>query len=271
MKIGYIFDFDDTLAHTDSCIGVARFLDGVPVDPREWLEELGIPESHVIDFHDSGDRHAAYLSSAGFREYVSTVKPLVSSGVLKTLEPGKEMGYDLEDVIDFSRAVDVTNPVPIESTVKIARRASLEGHVVGVVTGRKGEGTTVDLEGEHHPITTRQQIQKFLAMAGVIVPLEDIYGVGHMPGTVASNKAAVVREMFIEKYGLDSVKFYDDDDNNLRSVSALDSVGTRVDVIDTKHGHSGDNVTGIVESARRRRRQSSDWARARQLAKLSLK
>lgn len=268
MKIGYIFDFDDTLAHTEGSIGVARFLDGMPVDPHEWLNELGIPESHVFKFHDLGDSHAAYLSSAGFREYVAATKPLLSAGVLKMVEPGKERGYDLEDVVDFSQIIDIVNPVPIGNVVSIAKKAVQAGHVVGVVTGRKGEGHTVSLDGGRHPITTRQQIQKFLAMQGVPLAVEDIYGVGHMPGTVASNKATVIQRMFIDKYGLEAVKFYDDDSNNLSAVSSLDSVETRVSVFDTRGSMVGAEVKNIVESARRRRRQSSGWMRVRQLAKL---
>jgi len=268
MKTGYIFDFDDTLAHTEGSIGVARFLDGEPVDPHEWLAELRIPESHVFELHDSGDRHAAYLSSAGFREYVTATKSQLSAGVLRIVEPGKERGYDLEDVIDFSQIIDIVNPTPIGEVVAVAKRAVQDGHVVGVVTGRKGMGTTVGLDGKQHPITTRSQIQKFLAMQGVPVALEDIYGVGHMPGTVASNKARVVQSQFIGKYGLEAVKFYDDDGNNLSAVSALDSVEARVSVFDTRGSLEGADVRGIVESARRRRRQSSDWTRVRQLAKL---
>lgn len=268
MKIGYIFDFDDTLAHTEGSIGVARFLDGVPVDPHEWLAELGIPESHVFELHDSGDRHAAYLSSAGFREYVSATKPLASAGVLRMVEPGKEVGYGLEDVVDFSQIIDIVNPTPIGDVVKIAKKAAQMGHLVGVVTGRKGEGSTVSLDGSSHPITTRQQIQKFLAMQGIPVALEDVYGVGHMPGTVASNKATVIQRMFIDKYGLEAVKFYDDDGNNLHAVSALESVETRVSVFDTRGSLAGSEVRDIVESARRRRKQSSDWTRVRKLAKL---
>ena len=271
MKTGYIFDFDDTLAHTEGSIGVARFLDGEPVDPHEWLAELGIPESHVFELHDSGDRHAAYLSSAGFREYVTATKPLLSAGVLRIVEPGKEKGFELEDVVDFSQIIDIVNPVPIGDVVSIAKKAAMASHVVGVITGRKGEGYTVSLDGGRHPITTRQQIQKFLAMQGVPVAMEDIYGVGHMPGTVASNKAAIVQRMFIDKYGLDAVKFYDDDGNNLSSVSALDSTETRVSVFDTRGSMVGAEVKDIVESARRRRRQTSDWTRVRQLAKLDIK
>jgi phosphoglycolate phosphatase-like HAD superfamily hydrolase len=269
MKTAYIFDFDDTLAHTEGSIGIARFIEGEPVDPREWLRELGIPESHVMEYHDSGNRHAAYLTSAGFREYVASSKPFIANGDLRTVEPGKETGYGVEDVIDFSQIIDIVNPTPIGEVVAVAKRAVQDGHVVGVVTGRKGMGTTVGLDGKQHPITTRSQIQKFLAMQGVPVALEDIYGVGHMPGTVASNKARVVQSQFIDKYGVDRVKFYDDDGHNLDSVAALDSVEVRVSVFDTRHSLSGSEVKDIVEMARRRRSQSRDWSRTRELAKLN--
>jgi len=264
----YIFDFDDTLAHTDGSIGIARFVDGENVEPDEWLNELGVDKSYVIGYESTNNALAAYLNSSGFREYVVATKPALANKSLSTVAPMKMTGFGVEDVIDFSRVSDVVNPRPLEHIVTIARNAVANGHIVGVITGRSGQGTTIGMDGTRKPVTTRKQIQKFLALQGVLVSMEDIYGVGHMPGSVASNKAKITFSQFIEKYDANIVKFYDDDSNNLSSVATLDSPTTRVSVFDTTQNVYECNVTKLVESARRRRLQVSDWDRVRKMAKI---
>lgn len=269
MNTVYIFDFDDTLAHTDGSIGIARFVDGKSIKPAVWLDELGIPESYVISYENVNNAQAVYLNSSGFREYITTTKPALMNKSLSVVGPKKMTGFGIEDVIDFSRVSDVVNPRPIDHVIAIARNAVAGGHIVGVITGRAGQGFSIGMNGDKKTVTTRAQIQKFLASQGVLVSMEDIYGVGHIQGSVASNKAKIVLTQFIEKYDASTVKFYDDDGNNLVSVAALDSSTVRVNVFDTTQNISESNVTKFVESARRRRAQVVSWDRARKLAKVS--
>ena len=262
MKV-YVFDFDDTLAHTEGTIGISHFEHGESLDPYEWLDELGVSRSYIMYSRRYPSCNAVYVNSAGFREYVSAVK---SHGGVHAREIGTETGVGVEDVLDFSHINDLESAKPLQGMVEIARLASARGDIVGVVTGRKGGGFVMGLDGRRHPVTTRQEIHRFLSGLGVIIDPEDIHGVGHMPGTVASNKKRVILAEFIEKYEPDETIFYDDDNQNLDEVSSLSSQHPVV-VHDAKivKEQATPWLTGIVERAKLRRRETDSWARARRM------
>lgn len=263
MKV-YVFDFDDTLAHTEGTIGISHFEHGQPLDPMEWLEELGINRSHVVELKRYSRCNAVYIDSSGFREYVSAVKNHVD---VRAVEVGKETGVGVEDILDFSHINDLEGAKPLKGMVEIARLASARGDIVGVVTGRKGGGSVLGLDGRRHNVTTRQEIHKFLSSLGVVIDPEDIHGVGHMPGAVATNKKLVVLKEFIEKYDPDETIFYDDDNQNLSEVGSLSSLYPVV-VHDAKvmQEHSDPWLSGIVERAKARRMETGSWSRARRMA-----
>jgi FMN phosphatase YigB (HAD superfamily) len=260
----YVFDFDDTLAHTEGEIGVSHFEHGVPKDPMEWFDEIGLNRLHVLSVRNYSRCNVAYLDSSGFREYIATVKAL---GDVQIRDVGKETGVGKEDVLDFSHINDLKGAQPIDSIVEIARLASSRGDIVGVVTARKGMGFVDGLDGRRHPVTTRPDIHRFLAGLGVAIDPEDIFGVGHMPGPVSSNKREVVLSEFILKYNPEETIFYDDDGHNLREVSSLASQYPVV-VHDARivKEQSTPWLTGIVERARLRRRESEAWSRTRRLS-----
>ena len=256
---GYVFDFDDTLAHTDNFVGIARIENGKPVSPERWLSEAGIRHGDVERFEIHGNRHAAYITSAAFAKYVTATREHVHAGDLRVHEPGRESGYGLEDLVDFSDFSRVSSPRPITKVIDIARRVFSEGHVIGVITGRKAQGSVVSMDGKAHRVSIRDEIQRFLAENGVAVAVEDIHGVGHLPGTVAGNKASVLKSSFIEKYDLSVVNFYDDDDSNLRAVAGV--TGARVNVHDSKGHVTLGEVRSILEAARSRRSQRKGLGR----------
>jgi len=260
----YVFDFDDTLAHTEGTIGISHFEHGQPQDPLEWLDTLGVSRSHVVHVSNYASCNAVYIDSAGFREYVSAVKKIDG---LHAREVGTETGIGTEDVLDFSQINDLESAKPLDGIVEIARLASARGDIVGVITGRKGEGSVLGLDGRRHPVTTRMDIHRFLSSLGIIIDPEDIYGVGHMPGPVSANKKAVILREFIEKYDPEETIFYDDDSHNLAEVSSLSSQYPVV-VHDTKimKEHSAPWLTGLVERARLRRKETEAWARARRMS-----
>jgi hypothetical protein len=260
----YVFDFDDTLAHTEGSIGISHFEHGQAGDPLDWLDELGVSRSHVLNVKNYPTCNVAYVDSAGFREYVAAVK---KRGGVHAREVGTETGIGTEDILDFSHINDLEGAKPIQGIVEVARLASARGDIVGVVTGRKGDGFVLGLDGRRHPVNTRADIHRFLSGLGVIIDPEDIYGVGHMPGPVSSNKKMVVLREFIEKYDPEETIFYDDDGQNLEEVSSL-STQYPVVVHDTRivKEQSTPWLTGIVERARLRRRETEAWARARRMS-----
>lgn len=260
----YVFDFDDTLAHTDGAIGVAHFEHGECKDPVEWLESIGLQRSHVMYVRKYPACNAAYIDTAGFREYTAIIRLGVN---VQIREAGEGTGIGIEDVLDFSHVNDMRGATPITKVVDIARKAAASGHIIGVITGRRGSGNVMGLDSVNHPITTKQDIQGFLARNGVPVEMADIWGVGHLPGSVANNKASVMLRHFIEKYQPDEVIFYDDDDLNIRAVEAL-SDSYRITVHDTKTMSESFNprITSLVERARERRLSRERWSTCRRLA-----
>lgn len=263
----YVFDFDDTLAHTDGAIGIAHFEQGVCQDPVEWLETIGIRRSSVMYVNRYPHCNAAFIDTAGFREYTAIIR-LGAPTVVR--EAGNETGIGTEDILDFSHVNDMRGAKPIQKILDIARKASAAGHIVGVITGRRGEGSVMGLDGAEHFITTRQDIQGFLARNGVIVESSDIWGVGHMPGGVPANKASVLLRHFIEKYDPDEVIFYDDDDLNIAAAEAL-SDSFDIIVHDTKAMSESANprITSLVERAKGRRLERERWSTCRRLANVS--
>lgn len=263
----YVFDFDDTLAHTDGAIGIAHFEQGVCQDPVEWLESLGLRRSRVMYVNRYPHCNAAFIDTAGFREYTAIIRLGAQTTVR---EAGNETGVGSEDILDFSRVNDMRGATPIAKIMDVARKASASGHIVGVITGRRGAGSVSGLDGVEHPITTRQDVQKFLASNGVFIESSDIWGVGHMPGGVANNKADVLLRHFIERYDPDEVIFYDDDDLNVAAVEAL-SDSYKVTVHDTKAMSESSNprIVSLVERSRARRLERERWLTCRRLANVS--
>lgn len=263
MKV-FVFDFDDTLAHTEGTIGIAHFEHGESTDPIEWLEDIGLNRSYIVFAKKYPHCNAAYINTAGFREYTKIIR----SGNIGTTprEIGQETGVGTEDVLDFSHVNDLEGATAIPGIMEIARKASTGDNIVGVVTGRRGGGTVMCLDGNERPVNTRRDIQGFLARHGVLVEMADIYGVGHMPGPVSANKTNVILDKFITKYKPDELVFYDDDDDNLQAVSALSS--HNVKVVDTKVVKETANpwISSLVERASQRRLNRGNWSRGRLLA-----
>jgi hypothetical protein len=248
-----VFDFDDTLAHTDSTIRILHYENGEPKDTLAWLEQFGVTGKN-------GPLGSVELTTEHFREYTRATNELVSTGELKRQECGGYVQFVPTDVIDFSMTSKIRRPKAIDSTVSIVKKSFAQGDIIGVITGRTGGESMIDIEGNEVKITNAADIRRFMIKHGVPIAIEDIHCAGSLPGGVPYNKAQAMRSGFIEKYSPDCVIFYDDDASNLAAVGVIDQ---RIHCIDSREiGDGWGSPSSVVDAARVRRKRVSGWTRA---------
>jgi hypothetical protein len=248
-----VFDFDDTLAHTEGTIRILHYENGEPKDTTAWLGRFGITGK-------LGPLDSVEITTGSFREYTKATSSLISSGDLKRQEAGHRVQFVTTDVVDFSMTAKIRRPKVIDSTIAVARQAFARGDIIGIITGRTGGESMIDITGDEVKITNAADIRRFMTKHGVPVDVEDIHCVGSLPGGVPHNKAEAMRSGFVEKYSPDSIVFYDDDVLNLAAVGAIDS---RIHCIDSRDiGDGWGSPASVVDSARERRKRVSGWTRA---------
>lgn len=251
--VARVFDFDDTLAHTDGIIRILHYENGEPKDTTAWLEQFGVSGKN-------GPLGCVELTTEHFREYTNATSELISAGELRRQECGGFVRFVPTDVIDFSMTSKVRRPKAIDSTVSIVQKSFAQGDIIGVITGRTGGESMIDIEGNEVKITNAADIRRFMLKHGIPIDIEDIHCVGSLPGGVPRNKAQAMRSGFIEKYSPDCVIFYDDDASNLAAVGAIDQ---RIHCIDSREiGDGWGSPSSVVDAARVRRKRVSGWTRA---------
>ena len=110
------------------------------------------------------------------------------------------------DIVDFSDFDYVTNPVPLESTIKIMTHAYNDPNSkVAIITAR--------------PSASRKDISEFLVAHGMNIDDNDINTVGDYGGKPV-HKLAVAKQ-YVEKYRPKQVHFYDDSQKNNDAIMRL--------------------------------------------------
>ncbi len=248
-----VFDFDDTLAHTEGGIRILHYENGEPQDTVSWLEQFDVTGR-------LGPLGSVEVSTGRFRDYTKATNELISSGELRRQETGSHVQFVSTDVVDFSLTSKIRRPKAIEHTLEVARQAFSRGDIIGIITGRTGGESMFDIEGNEIKITNALDIRRFMSKHGIPVSLEDIHCVGSLPGGVPHNKAEAMKRGFMEKYSPTTIIFYDDDALNLAAVAAVDS---RVHCIDSLNiGDGWGTASSVVDAGRNRRKRVSGWTRA---------
>jgi hypothetical protein len=110
------------------------------------------------------------------------------------------------DIIDFSDFDYVTNPVPLENTIKIMTHAYNDpSSKVAIITAR--------------PSASKKDISDFLVAHGMNIDDSDINTVGDQGGKPV-HKLAVAKQ-YVEKYHPKQVHFYDDSQKNNDAIMQL--------------------------------------------------
>lgn len=248
-----VFDFDDTLATSKGFIRVLHFERGKPSDTVAWLEAMGINGR-------PGPLGSIEISTESYADYAKEIEYLVGEGSLVVQKPGTGIKNFSTDVVDYSGVSKLIAPKPIENVIEIARKSYQRGERLGIITGRSGGSSIIDITGTETKINNASSIKRFLRRMGIEILPEDIHCVGDIPGGVPQNKARIMKDYFVEKYNPETIVYYDDDHRNLASVRSVDP---RIIVIDAKKIGSGwGTVDSIIEAGKNRRRRVSDWSRA---------
>ncbi len=246
MKTAHVFDYDDTLSHTDACIILYPYHNGVPTEIHR------IPGLSGIRFESLEHLPKGLKYSISTLEFVKVSRAIEEHGVdVIQSHDGIPDGHSVE--LDFGDViyVDEETATPISKNVHRLEKAAAGGSDIWVVTGRSPGA--------------EQGIQRFIeANAGVKVPLERVICVGGSgPTHKAKSQAFLTRVIPGGPYA--EIHFYDDDDRNLEAVKSDVSPFARVYAINSVTDAVESDAKDRAERARRRRREGDDLRRIRQL------
>lgn len=204
MKALAVFDFDDTLATTDSLIGV------------ECKEEIDFAEK--LREHDISVKHTAggfcWIDSKDYGKLELT---------------GLPEEYHL--VFDYNQtmSVNIGNTVPIKPMLDRMKAAVADPDtLVLVLTARAGYSTVWSPFLKRNVVATnREQIRRFLSLHGIELQehfLHTVGDVGDHGGDTALAKGEVLKGYCLQ-YPDASIDFYDDSERNLQAVLSICQVG----------------------------------------------
>jgi len=248
MKVAHVFDFDDTLSHSDAMIYVRPFYEGVPV-------EIGkIPGLEKVKFSKLEYLPNALKYSFSSHQFAELSR-LIDLHSIKTVEEGGDLldGHVLS--LDFSDIihVDEFSAKPILINFQHLQKAHNENCHIWILTGRKsgGEQGIVDFVFKH---------------SGVKIPIGRVICVGGWGDSTHKSKGASFINGSIPSHIYDRIYFYDDDARNLNEVKAVVAEITRIFVINSITGNISSDIKDRVEKARLRRVSESAARRIRKLS-----
>lgn len=204
MNSVHVFDYDETLCHSNSLVHIIPLLDGRPVKIDALPGWIDIPFKRVETSKDT----TKY--SFENKEYSQLLK-LIEDNNVKILflneDDNAKEGYSV--VLDFSDffRVDHERSTPINRYMKRLKSCSLTSDV-WILTARK---TGVE-----------SCIQKFVfTYSGVKIPLDRIICVGGWGGKTYEDKSKAFLTKIIPSNTYDRIYFYDDDQRNLDSALSV--------------------------------------------------
>jgi len=208
----FAFDFDDTLAVTESLIGVRRITPDGKTDPSfiDWILDNSLDFESIEN--KGGENEIIWFSSEEFASYEQKIRE--DSDYLNS--------NSLEDIFDFSEtaSVNLESTSPISSVINIAKSAqSVPGAIVVIITARSGNENIASLRGSSVKPTNKEDISKFLQSQGLSVSGANIQTAGDTGGS-PSAKAKIMKS-YIDQHDPEEVYFYDDNSGNINAVADL--------------------------------------------------
>jgi len=247
VKIAHVFDYDDTLSHSDYLIRVYPFHNGEPVEIHT------LPGMKDAKFETVEYLPTCLKYSFTTREFVKISKAVDSNAikVIDDLVPddGHSVSFDFGDVV----FVDENDSFPILKNTKLLENAASKGYDIWILTGRSPG--------------TEDKMKDFVKKhTGVSIPLSRIICVGGTGDSTHKGKAQAFLTKIIPEGSYDQIHFYDDDDRNLEAVMDSASSFTNIHVINSVTDEVHNLAKSRVSRARELRKNSEDFRRIRQLA-----
>lgn len=233
-KQTHVFDFDDTIAVTDSPNIVMFHQDGQPVhqsenDVIDWLKQNGLnkheilpgPNGKGVEYIPERKGYAAYISSSGLAKIQTNYPGRESiTGVSEPPENGPSV------LIDFTASFGV-NPVaaqPIKQTIDKIKKLNASGADTMVLTARQGQGKRRSIRGHDIETTNKKDILNFLSKQGA-TPTDGVVGTaGGDKGKILYDKAVASKP---EDEKPEEIHFYDDLSKNTNNIAQ--TLGSKVD------------------------------------------
>lgn len=233
-KQTHVFDFDDTIAVTDSPNIVMFHQDGQPIHQSEndvinWLKQnklnqheiLQGPNGKNIEYIPERKGYAAYVSSSGLAK-------------IQTNYPGKESVVGVSEppsngpsvLIDFTASFGVNHntTIPIKQTIDKIKKLNAIGADTMVLTARQGQGKRKSIRGHDVETTNKKDILNFLDKQGA-TPTDGVIGTaGGDKGKILYDKAVASKP---ENDKPEEIHFYDDLSKNTNNI--VQTLGNKVD------------------------------------------
>jgi hypothetical protein len=194
------FDFDDTLAITDSSIGV-RLKAGGPI--HELVKSKGIHSRKTEDGWD-------WLDSENYEK-------------LQSLFPSTFNCFEFDYTQTMS--VNLETVQPINHIIELLRESLDDPETLTIILTARSGHSTIWSPSRKCEVESRnkQCIANFLNTQGIIIPIEHIHTVGdigNLGGDTAVAKADVL-EGYANEYSLSEVVLYDDSRRNIEEALKL--------------------------------------------------
>ena len=248
MKTAHVFDFDDTLSHSDAMIYAHPYFQGDPVEIHR-IPGLEKTRHSRLEYLPNALRYS--LTS---REFADLSQAMDSHGV-KSIQHGGDLIDGHVVALDFSDIVHVdhTSAKPIANGIRHLQDASQAGSDIWVLTGRKS--------GDESGIASF-----ILQHAGVKVPIARIICVGGWGDSTHRSKGKAFINGGIPAHVYDEIYFYDDDIRNLDEVKRVVTPITKITVINSITGDESSDAKDRVNRARELRKQGQSIRRIRKLS-----
>jgi FMN phosphatase YigB (HAD superfamily) len=196
------FDFDDTLAHTVSTIGIRHVL---PDRTSDKMFEDFLLDNNIQYLRYEYDFW--WLDSANFALFEELPSPEVGE---------YEIDYSGTASIDMELSKGIGSMLD-----KLAEAQDDPESLALVITARAGNKEMYSpAQGANIIPQNRKQIIKFLNDNGIDISEEQLYTVGDMEGESPAGKATVLAG-YLDRYTPEELIFYDDSERNVRAVAQL--------------------------------------------------
>jgi len=249
MRAAHVFDFDDTLSHSNAMIYAHPFYNGVPTEMHRLPGMQSVRHSKLEYLPDSLRYH--FTS----RDFAALAHAIDAHDTVRSVEHGQELGGGHVISLDFSDIIYIDHAAaqPIKKNMLHLEKAAASGNDVWVLTGRKGGG--------------EEDISRFIhTHSGVSVPRERVICVGDWGGETHRNKAKAFLNRIIPHSSYDEMHFYDDDQRNLDEVKSQVSPFAKLYLINSITDAVSSDAKDRVARAREKRGSGADLRRVRKLS-----
>jgi len=259
-KTAYIFDFDDTLSHSESEIKLYPFRDSRSCMLSDLLSSFG----HKMNEKPERIEHIGPLIEH------SVLSPCYNEVAWRLKECGIPLTTDSASipigdcvVADFSDFISASPTKPIQRYMEMASKCHMDD--LFVCTGRHPSRVH---PSSNQVIDARKMILDFMSENGIFMHPDNVMCVGDMKVSTPEAKAATILGKVIPQ-GYKRIVFVDDCEKNIESVYSACYPFCDVTTLNAKTGIETSSPQKILQQAREKRLSAGPLSRLRSMAGLN--